>query len=345
MLDVCAVGELLIDFATVGTNENGYPELSANPGGAPCNFLAALTKYGFKTAFIGKVGEDVFGDLLIGTLKDIGIDTKGIVRTKDAFTTLAFVTFDNNGERKFGFARKPGADTCLCFEDCDLSLVDEAKVFHFGTLSLTHEPARTATRKLISYAKSKGKLITFDPNLRKPLWDSMDDAKREIAWGLSAADIIKISDEEIDFLWGLSPMEGAHRILEENAAKLVFVTMGAEGAFYSNRIHEGFVPIPKVHPIDTTGAGDIFCGSALSRILKLSKSPEELTDEELRFITEFGSTAASLSTEHMGGIYSIRDEDEVLSRISAYEYPSKALDEMTKEEVQKSTLGDIKEAS
>ena len=316
MIDMCAMGELLIDLAATGTNEHGYPEFSANPGGAPCNLLAALTRYGCRTAFIGMVGRDPFGELLTGTLRDLGIETRGIASTSEAFTTLAFVTLDKNGERKFGFARKPGADICLRFEDCDLSLVDEASCFHFGTLSLTDEPVRTTTRRLVEYAKQRGKLITFDPNLRRPLWDSMDRAAEEIKWGLSQADIIKISDEEIDFLWGISPEDGAERIIHEHGAGLVFVTMGAKGAFYSNGRYEGSVQGPKVTPADTTGAGDIFFGSALSRIIRLSKAPGELSRQALEDITRFAVTAASLSTEHIGGIYSIRDEAEVLSRNS-----------------------------
>ena len=315
MIDMCAMGELLIDLAATGTNEYGYPELSANPGGAPCNLLAALSRYGSSTAFIGKVGRDPFGELLTATLQELGIETRGIVSTDEAFTTLAFVTFDKNGERRFGFARKPGADICLSFDECDLSLVDEAGCFHFGTLSLTDEPIRTTTRRLVEYARQRGKLITFDPNLRRPLWDSMDRAAEEIKWGLSQADVIKISDEEVDFLWDISPEEGANRILGEYGASLVFVTMGAKGVFYSNGRNKGFVQAPKVKPLDTTGAGDIFFGSALSRFFRLAKAPGELVQEELYHIAEFGVTAASLSTEHRGGIYSIRDESEVLSRM------------------------------
>ena len=182
MIDVVALGELLIDFAAKSTDKKGYPTMVANPGGAPGNFLAALNAYGRKTAFLGKVGNDAFGHLLLGTLEEAGIETKGIVVDGSVFTTLAFVTFDENGDRSFSFARKPGADTQLTWEEIDKSLIDDARVFHFGTLSLTDEPVRTATQKAVAYAREKGKLITCDPNLRKPLWPSEDAAREQMLW-------------------------------------------------------------------------------------------------------------------------------------------------------------------
>ncbi|MBQ9939550.1 MAG: carbohydrate kinase, partial [Oscillospiraceae bacterium] len=192
MMDVVAIGELLIDFTCVEKDGDGYPTMAAHPGGAPANFLAALAKFGAKAALLGKVGNDTFGKLLVNTLDSAGIETKGIVAAEDVFTTLAFVTLDATGDREFSFARKPGADTCICFEELNTDLIDEAKVFHFGTLSLTDEPARTATQKAVAYAKAQGKLITYDPNLRKPLWKSMDEAKTQRLWGLAQADVVKI---------------------------------------------------------------------------------------------------------------------------------------------------------
>ena len=313
MIDVVALGELLIDFATVGTDSDGYPTMAAHPGGAPANFLAALTKFGAKTALIGKVGSDTFGKLLLGTLEKAGIETKGMLVTDDVFTTLAFVTFDAYGDRDFAFSRKPGADTCLRFEEVDLSLIDEAKVFHFGTLSLTHEPARTATQKCVAYAKSRGKLITYDPNLRKPLWADLKEAKEQLLWGLSQADVVKISDEEVEFLFGLSPEDGAKHILENFGVKLVFVTCGANGCFFKNVNAEGHVPsLSGIKVIDTTGAGDIFGGSALWKLLQTDKAPEELNEAELRDIVAFACTAASLSTAKSGGISSVPDYETVL---------------------------------
>ena len=317
MIDVVALGELLIDFATVGTDADGYPTMAAHPGGAPANFLAALTKFGAKTALIGKVGSDTFGKLLLGTLNKAGIDTRGMVVTDEVFTTLAFVTFDEHGDRDFAFSRKPGADTCLSFKEIDLSLVDEAKVFHFGTLSLTHEPARTATQKCVAYAKSKGKLITYDPNLRKPLWNNLEEAKEQLLWGLRQADVVKISDEEVEFLFGLGVEEGAKHILENFPVKLVFVTCGADGCFFKNANAEGHVPsLSGIQVIDTTGAGDIFGGSALWKLLQTGKAPEELNEAELRDIVSFACTAAGLSTTRSGGISSMPEYQTVLAHMA-----------------------------
>ena len=313
-MDVVALGELLIDFACISTDAEGYPTMAAHPGGAPANFLAALAKFGAKTALLGKIGTDAFGKLLIGTLHNAGIETRGLVTTDDVFTTLAFVTLDETGNREFSFSRKPGADTCLTFEELDTGLIDEAKVFHFGTLSLTDEPARTATQKAVAYAKAGGKLITYDPNLRKPLWKSLDTAKEQILWGLQQADVVKISDEEVEFLWGLNPQEGAEYILKSFGVKLVLVTCGAAGCYYKNANAEGMVSSPKgIRVIDTTGAGDIFGGSAVWQLLQKNKAPETLTDEELRSIVTFACTSASLSTTKSGGISSIPEKEAVLA--------------------------------
>ena len=316
MIDVVALGELLIDFATISSDSEGYPTMAAHPGGAPANFLAALTKFGASTALLGKVGTDTFGKLLIGTLQKAGIETRGLISTDDVFTTLAFVTFDEHGDREFAFSRKPGADTCISFEELDLSLIDEAKVFHFGTLSLADEPARSATYKAVEYARSKGKLITYDPNLRKPLWKDLEEAKQQLIWGLGHADVVKISDEEVEFLFGLGVEEGAQYILDTFGVKLVFVTCGAEGCFFKNAVAEGHVPSLKgIKVIDTTGAGDIFGGSAVWKLLTYGKAPETLNAEELTDVVRFACTSAGLSTTRSGGISSVPDYEEVLSRI------------------------------
>ncbi len=317
MFDVVALGELLIDFAPRSVNESGYPVLSANPGGAPGNFLAALNKYGCKTAMIGKVGDDMFGRLLVRTLQDAGIETKGILSDPDQFTTLAFVSLDESGNRDFSFARKPGADTCLTPEEVDETLIAGARVFHFGTLSLTDEPAASATRHAVALAKARGLLVSLDPNLRKPLWKSEADAKAAIEWSLRQADIVKISDEEIDFLWGLSPEEGARKLLDEYGVSLAYITLGPKGCYAVTKACRVTVSSPSgIHVIDTTGAGDIFGGSAMSRFLQLRKAPSELTEEELSGIVRFACTAASLSTQKQGGITSVPDLQEVTDRLS-----------------------------
>ena len=318
MYDVIALGELLIDFAPHSTNASGYPVLSANPGGAPGNFLAALNRYGCKTAMIGKVGDDSFGHLLLGTLRDAGIGTKGVLCDSRVFTTLAFVSLDASGNRDFSFARKPGADTCLTPEEVDESLFPGSRVFHFGTLSLTSEPAASATRKAIELARKHGLLVSLDPNLRKPLWPSEDDAKKAIEWSLHQADIVKISDEEIEFLWGLTPEEGAAKLLREYGVSLVYATLGPKGCYVANRNGSATVSSPSgIHVVDTTGAGDIFGGSAMSQFLAIGKAPSDLTAEELAAIVRFACTAASLSTQKHGGITSVPSREEVLQKMNA----------------------------
>ena len=312
MYDVAALGELLIDFTCLSTDADGYPTMAAHPGGAPANYLAALTKFGAKTAMIGKVGNDAFGRLLIKTLKGTGIDTRGMLVSDDVFTTLAFVTLDDSGDREFSFARKPGADTQLRFDEIDLSVIDASKVLHFGTLSMTNEPARDATYKAVEYAAGHGKLISFDPNLRKPLWDDLDEAKRQMLWGLQHADIVKISDEETEFLFGIAPEEAAKHIIDSFGVRLVYVTCGAEGCFYRTKTASGFVKaLSGIAVKDTTGAGDIFGGSAMYGLLRAGGVPEKLTAEELENIVSFACASAGLSTTRAGGISSVAELIEV----------------------------------
>ncbi len=312
MIDVVALGELLIDFAPRSVSETGYPTLAANPGGAPGNFLAALAAYGRTASMIGKVGDDMFGRLLVGTLGSAGIGTEGIRIDPTVFTTLAFVSLDASGNRDFSFARKPGADTCLKPEEVPGDLIASAKVFHFGTLSLTDEPAASATREAVALAKEKGVLVSLDPNLRKPLWKSDEDAKAAIEWSLKQADIVKISDEEIAFMWGLSPEDGARKLLEEYGVSLVYATLGPKGCHAANQNGAVTVSSPSgIRAVDTTGAGDIFGGSAMSRFLSYEKAPSLLTGEELRDIVRFACAAASLSTLKHGGITSVPDMKDV----------------------------------
>lgn len=308
MYDVVALGELLIDFTTIRADSDGYPTMAAHPGGAPANFLAAIAKFGGKAAMLGKVGTDTFGKLLTSTLREVGIETNGIVASDEFFTTLAFVTLDANGDREFAFARKPGADTQLRFDELELSLLDETRVFHFGTLSLTGEPSRTTTYRAVEYAREHGKLITFDPNLRKPLWRELDEAKQQMLWGLAHADVLKISDEEVEFLFGLGVQEGAQYILEHFPVKLVFVTCGPDGCWFQNKNASGHVDsLRNIKVVDTTGAGDIFGGSAVWKLLQTGKAPEALDEAALREIVSFACTAAGLSTTKPGGISSVPD--------------------------------------
>jgi len=314
--DVIAIGELLADLAETGKNEAGYPVFSANPGGAPANFLAALARCGKKTAFIGKVGCDAFGDRLTATLAEAGIGTEGIVHDPEVFTTLAFVTLDKAGDRSFSFARKPGADTALREDEIDFEMIEGAKVLHFGTLSLTDEPARAATKAAVRYAKEHGKFITFDPNYRAPLWASEEAAKEQMLWGLAQADMVKMSIEEAQLLWGAGCTEeqAAERLLggaEDAAASCVFITLGSEGAYFADRNERGYVRYAGgLNVVDTTGAGDIFGGTALAALLDgsaesaegriIAPGPGAAARAAVR-----ACAAASLSVGRPGGISSV----------------------------------------
>lgn len=317
MIDVVAIGELLIDFTCEKTDGTGYPTMAAHPGGAPANFLAALSAFGAKTALIGKVGTDAFGKLLTGTLEQAGIETRGLLADEAFFTTLAFVTLDAGGNREFFFARKPGADTQLSASEIKWELIDEAKVFHFGTLSLTDEPARTATQKAVAYAKQKGKLISCDPNLRLPLWNDPEEAKKQLLWAISQADVVKISDNEMEFLFGMTPEEGAGYIAAQYGTKLVFVTCGADGCYFKNQNACGWVPtLHGIKVVDTTGAGDIFGGSAMAMLLRTGKCPDALSEPELRGVVSFACAAASLSVEKSGSISSVPAYEDVIAQLT-----------------------------
>jgi sugar/nucleoside kinase (ribokinase family) len=257
--------------------------------------------------------------MLGDTLRQNKVCTDGLVIDPTVFTTLAFVTLDAGGERSFSFARKPGADTRLRFEELDLSLIEQTKVFHFGTLSLTHEPSRSATHQAVAYAKQMGKLITFDPNLRPPLWEDLEDARREMLCGLSQADVVKLSEDEAVFLLGLSPEESAAHIRNHYGVKLVFVTCGAKGCWFENQLGRGHVNAPTgIFATDTTGAGDIFGGSAVWSLLQIGKGPEQLSEEELIGITRFSCAAATLSTQTPGGISSVPGLEDVRHLVATF---------------------------
>ena len=318
MYDVIAIGELLIDFTLDHTQEDGYPVMAAHPGGSVANLLAPLAKYGKKTALLSKVGTDALGRQLAKTIREVGIDDRGVVLTDQAFTTLAFVTRDEAGEREFSFARKPGADTLLTMEDIDLSMIDATNVLHFACVCMTNEPARSTHHQVIEYARKQGKLVTFDPNLRESLWDSLEDAKEQMYWGLAHADVVKISDNEVEFLFGVPIEAGAKLLMERYGVKLVFVTLGKDGCYYRNEKASGYVPgLTGLQVVDTTGAGDIFGGSAIYGILESGKRPEELDGDALQGIAGFACTAASLSTTKLGGISGVPELDAVRKALDA----------------------------
>lgn len=314
LYDVTALGEMLIDFTMNGQSEQGNNMFEACPGGAPCNVLAMLNKLGRKTAFIGKVGEDQFGRLLKDTIEELGIETKGLILDQDIHTTLAFVHTFPDGDREFSFYRKPGADMMLSEEEVDYDMIRQSKIFHFGTLSMTDEPVRSATKKALDVAKEAGCLITFDPNLRPPLWDSLEEAKKQMEYGFQYCDVLKISDNEIQFISGMEDYDdGIHYLQEKYQIPLIFLTMGKEGsrAYYKDMRVEraGF----QVKAIETTGAGDTFCGCAIHGVL--THGLEGMTEEVLGDILTYANAGAALITMKKGAIRSMPDPEKVTELI------------------------------
>ena len=309
--DVTALGELLIDFTENGVSGQGNPLFEANPGGAPCNVLAMLTKLGHKTAFIGKVGDDFFGKQLKEAIEEVGIDSTGLCMDKEIHTTLAMVHTYPDGDRDFSFYRNPGADMMLKESEVKEELIKESKLFHFGTLSMTHEEVRKATKKAIQIAEEAGNIISFDPNLREPLWNSLDEAKEQILYGLSHCHILKISDNEIQWLTGLEDYtDGVKWILERYQIPLILVSMGKEGsrAYYGGKMVE-VKPFIQKNTIETTGAGDTFCGCVLHYICE--HGLDNLTEENLFEMLQFANAAASIITTRKGALRVMPEEKEI----------------------------------
>lgn len=309
--DVTALGELLIDFTENGVSGQGNPLFEANPGGAPCNVLAMLTKLGHKTAFIGKVGDDFFGKQLKEAIEEVGIDSTGLCMDKEIHTTLAMVHTYPDGDRDFSFYRNPGADMMLKESEVKEELIKESKLFHFGTLSMTHEDVRKATKKAIQIAEEAGNIISFDPNLREPLWNSLDEAKEQILYGLSHCHILKISDNEIQWLTGQEDYtDGVKWILERYQIPLILVSMGKEGsrAYYGEKMVE-VKPFIQKNTIETTGAGDTFCGCVLHYICE--HGLENLTEENLFEMLQFANAAASIITTRKGALRVMPEEKEI----------------------------------
>lgn len=310
--DVVALGELLVDLTQNGLSEQGNTLFEANPGGAPANVLAMLRKLGKSCAFIGKVGRDSFGDMLERTVREAGIDTRALYRDAEIPTTLALVHTFPNGDRDFSFYRKPGADIRLSAEELDEDLLGDCRIFHFGTLSLTDEPCRAATVRALELAREAGALISFDPNLREPLWSSLDEAKKQIAWGLARCDILKISDNELLFMTGENDFDaGAAKL---RAAwpniRLLNVTAGADGSYSYYDALRVFEPACKRGGvIETTGAGDTFCACVLNFVLE--RGLEDLTAEDLRAMLRFANTAAYIVTTRKGAIRSMPEREQV----------------------------------
>ncbi|MCD8363398.1 MAG: carbohydrate kinase [Lachnospiraceae bacterium] len=300
--DVVAIGELLIDFTQNGLSAQGNGLFEANPGGAPCNVLAMLNRFGKKTSFIGKVGSDEFGRILKRSLNELHIGTDNLLMDEEIHTTLALVHTFADGDRDFSFYRNPGADMMLREDELNLDLIADTRLFHFGTISMTHDAVRAATKKAIATAKAAGALVSFDPNIREPLWKSLDDAKEQVRYGLGQCDILKISDNEIQWYTGEEDFTaGVRKIRSEFPIPLILVSMGRDGsrAYYG----DGFVeaaPFLQENTIETTGAGDTFCACVLNYVL--DHGLDNLTEAQLKEMLVFANAAASLITTRKGAL-------------------------------------------
>ena len=313
--DVTALGELLIDFTENGKSGQGNPLFEANPGGAPCNVLAMLSKLGHKTAFVGKVGNDFFGEQLKDAITEVGIDAAYLRMDEQVHTTLAMVHTYPDGDRDFSFYRDPGADMMLAEDEIPEELIKDSDIFHFGTLSMTHEGVRAATKKAIRIAKEAGALISFDPNLRPPLWKDMNEARIQVLYGLENCHILKISDNEIQWLTGKEDYtEGVEWINERYRIPLILVSMGKQGsrAYYKGMMVE-VSPFLQKNTVETTGAGDTFCGCVLHYICEHGLS--DLSENNLREMLVFANAAASLITTRKGALRVMPEMGEVQALI------------------------------
>lgn len=302
MFDVISMGELLVDFTYSGRSADGMRLFEQNPGGAVANVACALANLGLKAAFVGKVGDDMHGDFLRGVLVEKGVDVSGLIKASDAFTTLAFVELAENGERSFSFARKPGADTYISPDDLNEKQLKSCGIFHFGSLSLTDEPARSATIKAINIAKSAGAKISYDPNYRAPLWNGREEAIKHMRSVLDKVDVIKISDEETELITGFADKERAAEELRGHGISCVVVTLGKNGAYASTKNGHALVPVPESRVVDTTGAGDAFWGGFLYKLSRSGLDPSLLNTAQLADFTEFANAVATLCVGRRGAI-------------------------------------------
>lgn len=313
--DVCALGELLIDFTENGTSPQGNPIMEANPGGAPCNVLAMLNRLGYKTTFIGKIGDDIFGRQLKKAVQEVGINTDGLVTDKIVNTTLAFVHTLPGGDREFSFYRNPGADIMLSEDDMNEQLISDSRIFHFGSLSMTGEECEAATKKAVGIAKENGLIISFDPNLRENLWDSLDKAKEKIEYGMANCDILKISDNEIQWFTGEQDYDRAVEKLRSRFGNisLLLLSLGKDGSRAYSGENSAYVPAAPAKTIETTGAGDTFCGAILSKVLE--HGLREYSQQELSDMLIFANAAAAVITERKGALRVMPQLTEINDRI------------------------------
>ncbi len=316
--DVVALGELLIDFTDGGLSAQGNPMFEANPGGAPCNVLAMLQKLGKRTAFVGKVGDDIFGRQLRQVAEEAGIDLSALRMDRDVRTTLAIVKTFPNGDRDFSFYRNPGADMMLSAEELPGEMLSDCRIFHFGTLSMTHPGVREATKKAVELARAAGALISFDPNLRPPLWGDLEQAREQIAWGLGHSDVVKISDNEVEFMTGQTDFDKGAAILREQfpGIRLLNITAGPDGSYAYYQDKRVFVPSFRLGgTIETTGAGDTFCACAQNFVLE--RGLEGLTEADLTTMLRFANAAAYLVTTKKGAIRSMPERAQVDALLAA----------------------------
>lgn len=311
--DIVALGELLIDFTEFAYTESGNRLFEQNPGGAPANLLTVASHMGYRTAFIGKVGTDMHGAFLKKTLEKEGIDVRGIAEDEDYFTTLAFVEIDKTGERKFSFARKPGADIMLRNEELPKKMLAECKIFHFGSLSMTDDPARGATLEAIQLAKEAGAIISYDPNYRAALWKSREIAVETMKGVISLADVLKVSDEESLLLTGKTSYTEAADVFLSLGLKVVAITLGDQGVLVAGRNAKAVIDAFPVKTVDTTGAGDSFWGGFLSCFLSLNQSIDRMEREDIKKCAAFGNAVAALCVQKRGGIPSIPSKEAVVT--------------------------------
>jgi fructokinase len=319
MIDITAIGEILIDFTPAGVNGQGIPLFSQNPGGGPGNMLAMYATLGGKAAFIGKTGNDRFGDFLQDALKRAGIDTCGVVRSGTVNTTLAFVHLDQSGDRSFSFYRNPGADIMLDAAEIDSGLIEAAGHFHLSGVSLTGNPSRSAVYHALDIAVTHGKTVSYDPNYRPQLWGnvSLAEIKRELIRPLAKVDILKVSDEEAALMTGESEIQNGAAALAKSGPAIVLVTLGPHGAFFFCKDGTGLLPAYDVPTVDTTGAGDAFLGAVLFKLRGKRRSDlRSVTRDELASIVRFANAAGSLATTKTGGIPSMPAPEAVAQLIA-----------------------------
>lgn len=318
MISVTALGEVLIDFTDAGVSEGGQKLFERNAGGAPANVLVALQRMGFETAFIGKIGNDMHGEFLRGTLTSNGVNCDGLITDPDFFTTLAFVALDEQGDRSFSFARKPGADTQLRPEEIDERIIRNSRIFHIGSLSLTDEPARSATHHALELAKEAGCVLSYDPNYRANLWPNVGAAMEQMRSVLPMMDLVKISDEECGLLTDFDEPDAAAAAIVEQGASVCVVTVGGDGAYVRTAEGGEIVPPFPAGVVDTTGAGDSFWGGFLSAFLESNLEPAKVTLADAKMMVRVGNAIASLCVRKRGGIPAMPTRPEVEALLDAH---------------------------